>query len=52
MKWLLRLLTLASTTACGILFLGHMDTIWVGLGLLCSGILYRYLVRNMRPISK
>ncbi|HWY23064.1 MAG TPA: hypothetical protein VNX26_17700 [Candidatus Acidoferrum sp.] len=27
-------------------------TIWMGLCFLCSGILYLYLVRTMRPISK
>jgi hypothetical protein len=27
-------------------------TIWAGLGFLCSGIVYLYLVRKMRPISK
>jgi len=26
-------------------------TIWAGLGFLCSGIVYLYLVRKMRPIS-
>jgi cell division protein FtsW (lipid II flippase) len=28
------------------------DTIWLGLGFLCSAICYFYLVRNMRAISK
>jgi hypothetical protein len=28
------------------------DTLWLGLGFLCSGILYLYLVRCMRPVSK
>jgi hypothetical protein len=74
MKWTVRLLALASTTVCGIVFLHDIatlllrynyahhrfppyvvhyipETIWFGLGFLCSGILYFYLVRRMRPIS-
>jgi len=28
------------------------DTIWLGIGFVCSGILYLHLVRKMRPISQ
>jgi hypothetical protein len=76
-KYSLRLLALASTTVCGIFFLGHVlgllaaynyrhhrfapalvkpsdftNTILLGIAFLCSGILYRVLARNIRPISK
>jgi hypothetical protein len=75
MKWLLRLLALASSTVCGIFLLTFIcllprnynyehrlflpfikeeipTVICIGLGFLCSGTLYLYLVRKMRPNAK
>ena len=61
MKRFLRLIALVSTTVYGTAFLLHVfsypkedvsSEVWTGLIFLCSGLIYLYLVRKMRPISK